>query len=144
MNLGVLDESSLSSRYLHMFKTVAEFLCKSRCEKFVANHKQQCPLLQVLCDLKQNTKKVILHGDCQEFSFLYRRTLKQIKQKRSSGNVVHLFLRLSVCTRDGADDKKCIHMLHCIRKPCLHAAPHRIQTQLSSRCTASHRKLNIL
>ena len=28
--------------------------------------------------------------------FLYRRTLKQIKQKRSSGNVLHLFLRLSM------------------------------------------------
>ena len=36
------------------------------------------------------------HGDCQEFSFLYWHTLKQMKQKRSSGNVVHLFLRLSV------------------------------------------------
>ena len=57
----------------------------------VANHKQQCCLLKVLCDLKQsNKKKVIAHEDCQEFSFLYRRTLKQMKQKRSSGNVVHL------------------------------------------------------
>ena len=28
-------------------------------------------------------------------------------------------------------NKKCIRMLRCIRKPCLHAAPHRIQTQLS-------------
>ena len=46
-------------------------------------------------------------------------------------------------TRDGADNKKCIRMLHCVRKPCPHAAPHRIQTQLSSRCTAPHRKLNI-
>ena len=49
-----------------------------------------------------------------------------------------------VCGRDGADNKKCICMLCCIRKPCPHAAPHRIQTQLSSRCTAPHRKLNIL
>ena len=45
--------------------------------------------------------------------------------------------------RDGADNKKCIRMLHCVRKLCPHAAPHRIQTQLSSRCTAPHRKLNI-
>ena len=29
-------------------------------------------------------------------SFLYRHALKQMKQKWSSGNVVHLFLRLSV------------------------------------------------
>ena len=43
----------------------------------------------------QKKTKVIAHGDYQEF-FLYRRTLKQIKQKRSSGNVVHLFLRLSM------------------------------------------------
>ena len=27
-------------------------------------------------------------------------------------------------------------MLRCVRKPCTHAAPHRVQTQLSSRCTA--------
>ena len=47
------------------------------------------------------------------------------------------------CTRDGADNKKCIRMLRCVRKLCPHAAPHRIQTQLSSRCTAPHRKLNI-
>ena len=46
----------------------------------------------------QTKKKIIAHGDCQEFSFLYERTLKQMKQKRSSGNVVHLFLRLSVHT----------------------------------------------
>ena len=46
-------------------------------------------------------------------------------------------------TRDGADNKKCIRMLRCVRKLCPHAAPHRIQTQLSSRCTAPHRKLNI-
>ena len=54
----------------------------------------------------------------------------------------------SYCTdlelRDGANNKKCIRMLRCIRKPCPHAAPHRIQTQLSSRCTAPHRKLNFL
>ena len=49
-----------------------------------------------------------------------------------------------LCSRDGANNKKCIRMLRCIRKPCPHAAPHRIQTQLSSRCTAPHRKLNIL
>ena len=41
-------------------------------------------------------KKVIARGDCQEFSFLYRRTLKQTKQKSSSGNIVHLLQRLSV------------------------------------------------
>ena len=41
-------------------------------------------------------KKVIAHGHCQEFSSLYRRTLKQMKQKWSSGNVVHLFVGLSV------------------------------------------------
>ena len=39
-------------------------------------------------------------------------------------------------TRDGVDNKKCICMLRRVRKPCSHAAPHRIQTQLSSRCTA--------
>ena len=39
----------------------------------------------------QTKQKVIAHEDCQEFSFLYRRTLKQMKQKRSSGNVVHFF-----------------------------------------------------
>ena len=46
----------------------------------------------------QTKKKVIAHGHgaCQEFSFLYRRSLKQMKRKRSSGNVLHLFLRLSV------------------------------------------------
>ena len=38
-------------------------------------------------------------------------------------------------SRDGADNKKCIRMLHCVRKSCSHAAPRRIQTQLSSRCT---------
>ena len=38
--------------------------------------------------------------------------------------------------RDGADNKKCIRMLRCVRKPSPHAAPHRIQTQLSSRCAA--------
>ena len=37
---------------------------------------------------------------------------------------------------DGVDNKKCIRMLRCIRKPCPHAAPHRIQTQLSSCCIA--------
>ena len=46
--------------------------------------------------------------------------------------------------RDAADNKKCIRMLRCVRKPCPHSAPHCIQTQLSSRCTAPHRKLNIL
>ena len=50
----------------------------------------------------------------------------------------------TVYTRDGADNKKCIRMLRCVRKLCPHAAPHRIQTQLSSRCTVPHRKLNIL
>ena len=49
-------------------------------------------LLKVLCDLKQK-KKVITHVDCQEFSLLaYFKT----KQKRSLGNKVHLFLRLSI------------------------------------------------
>ena len=46
-------------------------------------------LLKVLCDLKQ--KKRSSHMEAAK-SFLYRRTLKQIKQKRSSGSVVHLFL----------------------------------------------------
>ena len=41
-------------------------------------------------------KRSFAHGDCQEFSFLYWRTLKRMKQKRFSGNVVHLFLRLSI------------------------------------------------
>ena len=53
-------------------------------------------------------------------------------------------LNWETCCRDGADNKICIRMLRCVRKPCPHAAPHRIQTQLSSRCTALHRKLNIL
>ena len=47
-------------------------------------------------------------------------------------------------TRDGADNKKCIRMLRHVRKPCPHAAPHRIQPQLSSRCTAPNCKLRIL
>ena len=42
----------------------------------------------------------------------------------------------STSGRDGADNKKCIRMLHRVRKPYPHAAPHRTQTQLSSRCTA--------
>ena len=40
--------------------------------------------------------------------------------------------------RDGADNKKYNRMLRCVRKPCPHAAPHRIQMQLSSRYTASY------
>ena len=55
-----------------------------------------------------------------------------------------IFSNASAYTRDGADNKNCIRMLRCIRKPCPHAAPHRIQTQLSSRCTAPHHKLYIL
>ena len=46
--------------------------------------------------------------------------------------------------RDGADSKQCIRMLRCVRKLCPHAAPHRIQTLLSSRCTAPRHKLCIL
>ena len=38
--------------------------------------------------------------------------------------------------RDGANNKKCILMLRCVRKPCLHAARHRMQTHFSSRYTA--------
>ena len=34
-------------------------------------------------------------------------------------------------TRDGADNKKCIRMLRCVREPCPHAAPHLIQTHLT-------------
>ena len=72
--------------------------CRKRCKNAVANHKQQCHLLKVLCDFKQNKKKVITLEDCQEVSFLDHdwHTLKQMKQKRFSGNVVHLFLRLLV------------------------------------------------
>ena len=33
------------------------------------------------CAISKKKKKVIAHGDWQEFSFLYRRTLKQIKKK---------------------------------------------------------------
>ena len=55
----------------------------------------------------------------------------------------HLRQKLPL-SKDGADNKKCIRMLRCIHKPCLHAAPHRIQTQLSARCTVPHCKLNIL
>ena len=59
-----------------------------------------------------------------------RDTLQQVKtlEVRTCTFLVHI--------RDGADNKKCIRMLHCVRKPCPHAAPHRIQTQLSSRHTA--------
>ena len=39
-------------------------------------------------------------------------------------------------TRDGAENKKCIRLLRCVRKSCPHAAPHRIQTQLSLCYTA--------
>ena len=46
---------------------------------------------------------------------------------------------LIVQSRDGADNKKCIRMLRCVRKPCPRTAPHLIQTQLSSRHTAPHR-----
>ena len=35
-------------------------------------------------------------------------------------------------------------MLRSVHKPCPHAAPHRIQTQQSSRYTTQHRKLSIL
>ena len=48
----------------------------------------------------------------------------------------YLKLHALVHSRDGADNKKCIRMLHRVHKPCPHAAPHRIQTQLSSHCTA--------
>ena len=41
-----------------------------------------------------------------------------------------------VWARDDANNKKCIHMLRRVPKPCPHAAPRHIQTQLSSRCTA--------
>ena len=51
------------------------------------------------CAISNQKKKVIdsSHTETAK-SFLYRRTLKQMKQKRSSGNVlvVHLFPRLSV------------------------------------------------
>ena len=40
-------------------------------------------------------------------------------------------IALSTCFIAGGDNKKCIRMLRCVRKPCLHAAPHRIQTQLN-------------
>ena len=56
----------------------------------------------------QTKKKVIAHGDCQEF-FFYRRTLKQMKQKRSSCNLVHLFLQLLVLLHQVL--KKQRHML---------------------------------
>ena len=45
--------------------------------------------------------------------------------------------KVTVWDRDGANNKKCIiRMLRCVCKPCPHAALHRIQMQLSSRCTA--------
>ena len=50
---------------------------------------------------------------------------------------------LDVPSRDGTDNKKCIRMLRCVRKLCPHAAPHRIQTQLSLHCTVPHHKLII-
>ena len=54
----------------------------------ITNNNAVSALLKVLSDIKPK-KKVIAQEECQEFSFLYRRTLKQMKQKRSSGNVVH-------------------------------------------------------
>ena len=54
----------------------------------ITNNNAVSALLKVLGDIKPK-KKVITQEECQEFSFLYRRTLKQMKQKRSSGNVVH-------------------------------------------------------
>ena len=53
------------------------------------------PFTQSFVRSQTKKKKVIAQGDCQEFFFVYRRTLKQMKQKRSSGNIVHRFLRLS-------------------------------------------------
>ena len=73
----------------------------SRFENAVAYHKQQCRLLKVLCDRKQ--KKRSSHTETAK-SFLYRRTLKQMKQKRSSGNVVHLFLQLSILLQQSFEE----------------------------------------
>ena len=61
----------------------------------------------------QTKKNVIAHEDCQEFSFLYRRTLKQMKQKRSSGNISHL-LQLSVLLHQVS--KKHRRTLHWMKK----------------------------
>ena len=64
------------------------------------------PFTLSFCANSNKQKKVIAYVDCQEFSFLYRRTLKQMKQKRSSGNAVHLFLRLMVPVRGGVEDTR--------------------------------------
>ena len=63
-------------------------------------------------------KKVIARGDCQEFSFLYRRTLKQMKLKRSSGYVpiVHLFLRLSVLLQSASSFEETAPLLRRMKK----------------------------
>ena len=71
-----------------------------------------------------------------------RRAAWQLKS--ALRNSISAAPRAVIGTRDGANNKKCIRMLRCIRKPCSHAAPHRIQTQLSSHCTTPHHQLNIL
>ena len=45
--------------------------------------------------VQSQTNKKSSHMETTK-SFLYRRTLKQMEQKRFSGNVVYLFLRLSI------------------------------------------------
>ena len=78
-----------------------------------------------LCDVKENLKSRVT------FFFHYttsnRVTLDTFRGKRTLKH-----------TKNGADNKKCIRMPHCVRKPCPHAAPHRIQTQPSSHYTASY------
>ena len=54
------------------------------------------PFSQSFVQSQTKKKKAIAQGDFQEFSFFYWCTLKQMEQKRSLDNVVHLFLQLSV------------------------------------------------
>ena len=70
--------------------------CLKSVRKCCRKSQTAMPFTQSFVQSQTKQKKVIAHGDCQEFSFLYRGTVKQMKQKRSTGNVLHLFRRLSV------------------------------------------------
>ena len=74
-----------------MFPLILDLIrkCRKRRENAVANHKQQCRLLEVLCNLNQKEKKVYRTWRLPRvfFSLLAYFSLKQMKQKRSLGNV---------------------------------------------------------
>ena len=78
-------------------------------------HKPQTTMPFTQSFVRSQTKKnVIAHEDCQEFSFLYQCTLKQMKQKRSSGNISHLLLQLSILLHQVS--KKHCRTLHWMKK----------------------------